>query len=99
MRLVFVQVSEDEWDFLQTLRRLVKAKRGFTKLPSLRRIVTGLIRDYRHVLEEKATPDFLDAYRLADLRKSSMISRGSLSTGRQEFEQSSMESRSYGVKE
>jgi DNA-binding phage protein len=74
MRRVFVQVSEDEWEFLTSLRGLIKRKRGLTKPPSVSGVVTGILRDYRHILEESSSPDVVDAYKLATRKKYSVIS-------------------------
>ena len=69
MRREFIQVSEDEDDFLRSFQRLVQKKHGLQKVPPLGGIIRGILRDYRRVLEDKAAPNFLDTYRLEMKRR------------------------------
>jgi hypothetical protein len=57
----FVNFDDEELEIIKHFQRVLK-KAG-AKSPSVAGVVRGMIRDYRRMIEVRADPDFLKAYR------------------------------------
>lgn len=67
MHRTFIKLSDHEHKFLRELQSVIRNQVG--KQVTLSNVVSGIIRDYRQVLEEGADPDFLKAYRKTRRRR------------------------------
>lgn len=63
MHMTFVKLDDTELELVHQFRRVLQA--AGVKNPSTPNVIRGIIRDYCHMVEERADPDFLASYREA----------------------------------
>lgn len=61
MHRTFVNFDDGEHEIIKHFQRVLKE--AGVKSPTVAGVVRGMVRDYRRMIEVRADPDFLKAYR------------------------------------
>ena len=62
MYRTFVKLDDDELELVRRFKRVLQAS-GSAVNPELSDVIRGMIRDYNNIVNNRADPDFLEAYR------------------------------------
>lgn len=63
MHRTFVEFTKGELRFLRHLQSITRKTSG--RAAPMRKVIQGVVSDYQRVVENRADPDFMRAYRLA----------------------------------
>lgn len=66
----FIQLTEDEREFLRGLQKVWVLAGASKKKPSMSFVIRAIIDDYEEMLRQKGNPDFLKALRQVDANSS-----------------------------
>lgn len=70
---MFITLDSYDVEFIRTLQTAVKHKTGYR--PIVDRVIRAVLRDYKQLLERRSDPDFLAAYRSAEVARGVRRSR------------------------